>query len=503
MRCGQSCRVCSTLLCWILWIVFCPRVWDWWDHERGHSSQQIAILQEELSGDDTFQANKKSSFAHSWRTQVPDPQAGCSSGRCHHHDLILIDPVCCPSVPFRLPGRNVEGLLFVSMFHGGPSSTSGKTHWAHHRSGRSFNAVVVLIGATQDTLQSSGTVSDAFLDDVSVVTVPNDSSKSTECWRKVFGQMQASGCTRGRRRANYIARVVEPGTTEDFCRAHDVGAAFCPKGEQTGLFLAWPVIHARHLDLATRLIEELERLDIPFLRTLTGTRDFEPPSLACRADGTRPQLRDPPDFELGGCDKGGNISTWKSPSSCETKLNDSQVWFVSQTHFGLSSRFVHFAVMDLQEMYFERQFGVAGKCFWLETCWVWLPKLQTNTMPTRSFTTNHWFAIRIIGVLDSLHCGPRRLGIRGDAAFAQFFNEHKFVFHVHASSDMVIQTRSESCPETRNRQDRTKSDVLEDVHFHQQRRPQDFRCSLSAVHWENKAVWFGKWSLHSWWRTTI
>ena len=431
----------------------------------------------------------------------------------HRQDAAVVGAITMTwfwSIPCVVPAfhsvflvATLRGLLFVSMFHGGPSSTSGKTHWAHHRSGRSFNAVVVFIGATQDTLQSSGTVSDAFLDDVSVVTVPNDSSKSTECWRKVFGQMQASGCTRGRRRANYIARVVEPGTTEDFCRAHDVGAAFCPKGEQTGLFLAWPVIHARHLDLATRLIEELERLDIPFLRTLTGTRDFEPPSLACRADGTRPQLRDPPDFELGGCDKGGNISTWKSPSSCETKLNDSQVWFVSQTHFGLSSRFVHFAVMDLQEMYFERQFGVAGKCFWLETCWVWLPKLQTNTMPTRSFTTNHWFAIRIIGVLDSLHCGPRRLGIRGDAAFAQFFNEHKFVFHVHASSDMVIQTRSESCPETRNRQDRTKSDVLEDVHFHQQRRPQDFRCSLSAVHWENKAVWFGKWSLHSWWRTTI
>ena len=53
-------------------------------------------------------------------------------------------------------------------------------------------------------------------------------------------------------------------------------------------------------------------------------------------------------------------------------------------------------------------------------------------------TTTHWFAIRIIGevvwVLDSLHCSPRLLGIRGDAAIAQFFDENKFAFPVCASS---------------------------------------------------------------------
>ena len=53
-------------------------------------------------------------------------------------------------------------------------------------------------------------------------------------------------------------------------------------------------------------------------------------------------------------------------------------------------------------------------------------------------TTNHWFAIRITGevvwVLDSLHCGPRRLGTRGDEAIAQFFDKYKFAFLVHESS---------------------------------------------------------------------
>ena len=53
-------------------------------------------------------------------------------------------------------------------------------------------------------------------------------------------------------------------------------------------------------------------------------------------------------------------------------------------------------------------------------------------------TTNHWFAIRIIGevvwVLDSLHCGPRRLGTRGDEAIAQFFDKYEFAFLVHESS---------------------------------------------------------------------
>ena len=69
------------------------------------------------------------------------------------------------------------------------------------------------------------------------------------------------------------------------------------------------VIRARHPEPATRLIEELEeRPATPFLsaaaegrRTLTGTRGFEPPSWHhAVADGARPQLRDPADFEAGG-----------------------------------------------------------------------------------------------------------------------------------------------------------------------------------------------------------
>ena len=75
------------------------------------------------------------------------------------------------------------------------------------------------------------------------------------------------------------------------------------------------VIRARHPDVATRLVEELEgRLDTPFLRaaaearrTPKGTRGFEPPSWHAVADGARPQLRDPADFEPGGCDNCGNM----------------------------------------------------------------------------------------------------------------------------------------------------------------------------------------------------
>ena len=75
---------------------------------------------------------------------------------------------------------------------------------------------------------------------------------------------------------------------------------------------ALAVIRARHPDVATRLIEELEgRRDTSFLRaaaearrTLTRTSSFEPPSWHAVADGARPQLRDPADFEPGGVRQG-------------------------------------------------------------------------------------------------------------------------------------------------------------------------------------------------------
>ena len=66
-----------------------------------------------------------------------------------------------------------------------------------------------------------------------------------------------------------------------------------------------------------------------------------------------------------------------------------------------------FAVMDPQEMYFERQVGeqcgvhainnaVGGQVLLAETCWVWLPKLQTDTMPTRSFDSH---VVHSVGVM--------------------------------------------------------------------------------------------------------
>ena len=62
--------------------------------------------------------------------------------------------------------------------------------------------------------------------------------------------------------------------------------------------------------------------------------------------------------------------------------------------------------------------------------WLW----EQSVCGALVCTSNHWFAFRIVGevvLLDSLHCGPRRLGIR---ALAQLFDEYKFVFPVHASS---------------------------------------------------------------------
>ena len=106
-------------------------------------------------------------------------------------------------------------------------------------------------------------------------------------------------------------------------------------------------------------------------------------------------------------------------------------------------------------------------------------------------TTNHWFAIRIIGevvwVLDSLHCGPRRLGIRDDAALAQFFDEYKFVFLVYASSighdhpeDQWARSEVVPKPEIVKIEPKSakgadvlsvSSDSAEDVHPHQQSGP--------------------------------
>ena len=145
-------------------------------------------------------------------------------------------------------------------------------------------------------------------------------------------------------RANYVARVVEPGSAEPFCQRHDaglwqclcailqispdqgedvVGAASMPlvlgglglrsacRVSQPAYWASWAdalhVIHNRHPEVAAQLVTALD--DEPesrFLcaaerarRDVDGVMGFEPPSWQAAAAGARPEAREPDLYEPG------------------------------------------------------------------------------------------------------------------------------------------------------------------------------------------------------------
>ena len=163
-------------------------------------------------------------------------------------------------------------------------------------------------------------------------------------------------------RANYLLRVVEPGAAAQYASSHDEGlwnclcailqvdsvqtwatrdAATMPlvlggiglrsamRTRKPAFWASWadslPMIHARHREVASQFVVALEQgAGGPCLmaaaearRTLTGVRGFEPPSWQAVAEGARPVILPPDEYEPGGVRQG-----WQHASRTEEVFRD-------------------------------------------------------------------------------------------------------------------------------------------------------------------------------------
>ena len=168
-------------------------------------------------------------------------------------------------------------------------------------------------------------------------------------------------------RANDLTRVVESGAVAQYASRHDEGLWNClcailkvdshqtplirdtatmplvlggmglrsaSRTRTSAFWASWAdslaMIHARHRDVASQFVYALENdLGGPCLsaaaqarRTLTGVMGFEPPSWQAVAEGARPEIRPPDEFEPGGVRPG-----WQHEAASRTEEHFREVLF--------------------------------------------------------------------------------------------------------------------------------------------------------------------------------